>query len=479
MSIKKQTVSGLLWTFVDAFLLKGLSFIAIIVLARLLGPSDFGLFGMITVFISIGISLVDSGLSASLIRTKNSDDSDYSTVFYLNLLLSIILYIILFFASPFISLFYHQEILTNLIRLYCLSFVISAFSAVQLTLLNKQMQFQKMMFLNIPGTIIGVIVGVTLGYLNFGVWSIVWMYLAVQFFQALAFWLFSNWRPSFTFSKFKAKHHFKFGYKLMLSSLLDAVFNNLYNVLIGKFFSIQSLGYYERAKSFNDYPVNILTGIIGKVSYPLLAKLQDEKDKVASIYQQLLQFTFFVTAPLMLGLAAVGDPLFFLILGEKWIQAVPFFQILCISGMLYPIHAFNISVLKVFGRSDLYLKLEIIKKVIITITVVITFQFGIYPLLWSSVLISVIGLAINTYYSNPMINYNTKSQILDMFPVLLKSGSMSGIMFLIVFLLKGHSEYIQLITASVVGFSFYFLINFLFKAPQLFFAVNLFKRKSL
>lgn len=479
MSLKKRTFSGLIWTFVDAFVLKGLSFVAIIILARLLGPAEFGLVGMITVFIAIGTSLVDSGLSSSIIRTKNADDSDYSTVFYLNLFMSAVVYCLLFFMAPYIAAFYDQEILTNLIRLYCLSFVISAFSSVQLALLNKEMQFQKMAIFNIPGTIIGVIVGISLGYLGYGVWSIIWMYLATQFFQALTFWLFSKWKPSLTFSKFKAKYHYSFGYKLMLSGLLDTVFNNIYNVVIGKFFSVQSLGYYERAKSFNDYPVNILTGIIGKVSYPLLAQIQDEKEKVASVYKQLLQFTFFITAPLMLGMAAIGNPLFFLILGEKWIPAVPFFQILCITGMFYPIHAFNISVLKVYGRSDLYLRLEIIKKTIITISIIIAFQFGIYALVWSSVVVSLIGLVINTYYSSPMIYYNTKKQFSDMLPILLKAGVMSGIMFVIVFLLKEHSKYLQLITASIIGFLFYFLINFLLKAPQLIFAINLIKRKKI
>lgn len=479
MSLKKQTFLGLFWAFGNTFIIKGLFFVATIVLARVLGPSEFGLMGMISVFIAIGASLVDSGLSTSLIRTQNADDSDYSTVFYLNLGISFFLYLIFFFGAPFIADFYNQDILTNIIRLYCLSFIITAFSSVQLTLLNKEMQFRKIMQYNIPGNIIGVITGIALGYLGYGVWSIVWMYLITQLIQSVMLWSFSKWKPSRNFSREKMKYHYGFGYKLTLSGLIDTVFKNSYNIIIGKYFSIQSLGYYERSQAFSDYPVSTLTGIISSVSYPLLAKLQGQKERITVVYKQLLQFAFFITAPLMLGMAAVAKPLFLLVLGEQWMNAVPFFQILCLGGMFYPIHVFNISVLKVYGRSDLFLKLEIIKKIVVVISLLVAFQFGIYGLVWSSVFVSISALIINTHYSKTMINYKTINQIADMIPTLLKAGLMSIIMFVLVYLLDDKAIYLQIIIPSFAGMLFYFLINYLFKATPLFFILNIIKERKL
>ncbi|HLF51309.1 lipopolysaccharide biosynthesis protein [Flavobacterium sp.] len=479
MSLKKQTFLGLFWAFGNTFIIKGLFFVATIVLARILGPSEFGLMGMISVFIAIGASLVDSGLSTSLIRTQNADDSDYTTVFYLNLGISFFLYLIFFFGAPFIADFYNQDILANIIRLYCLSFIITAFSSVQLTLLNKEMQFRKIMQYNIPGNIIGVITGIALGYLGYGVWSIVWMYLITQLVQSIILWSFSEWKPSKTFSKEKMKYHYAFGYKLTLSGLLDTVFKNSYNIIIGKYFSVQSLGYFERAQAFNDYSVSTLTGIISGVSYPLLAKLQNQKDKITEVYKKLLQFTFFITAPLMLGAAAIAKPLFLLVLGEQWLPAVSFFQILCLGGMFYPIHVFNISVLKVYGRSDLFLKLEIIKKIVFTISLLLAFQFGIYGLVWSSVFVSISALGINTHYSKMMINYTTRNQIEDMIPTLLKAGLMAGLMFVLVYLLKNESTYWQIVIPSFVGGLFYFLINYFLKATPLFFILNIIKERKL
>jgi O-antigen/teichoic acid export membrane protein len=477
--LRKQTFLGLIWTFADTFLVRGISFIATIFIARLLGPSEFGLIGMISVFIAIGTSLVDSGLSSSLIRTQDADDTDFSTVFYLNLGMSFLVYIVLFLAAPYIAFFYNQPILTNVIRLYCFSFLISAFSSIQLAILDKEMQFRKMMLYNIPGVIIGVSVGISLGYLGYGVWSIIWMYLTTQIIQSLILWTCSKWKPSRTFSREKMSYHYGFGYKLMLSSLLDTVFKNIYNILIGKFFSVKSLGFYERANTFNEYPVSILTTIIARVSYPLLATMQSEKDRLASVYKQLLQFTFFITAPLMLGAAAIAKPLFLLVLGEQWLPAVPFFKIICLASMLYPIHAFNINILKVFGRTDLFLKLEIVKKIIVVVSILIAFQFGIYGLVWSSVVTSFLALVINTHYSSEMINYTTGNQLVDMLPTFFMSVAIFFVMTYLVSLLEPYSIYFQIILPMLVGFLFYVVFNYLIKSVPLMFAIKLLKESKI
>ena len=479
MSLKKQTFSGLIWTFADTFLVRGASFIATLLLARLLGPSEFGLIGMISVFIAIGISLVDSGLSSSLIRTKDADDKDYSTVFYLNLAMSLLVYVILFFTAPYIARFYGQELLIDIIRVYCLGFLITAFTAVQIALLNKEMKFQKLMHYNIPGTITGMAVGLILGYNGYGVWSIVWMYLSNQIVQSIIVWSFSSWKPSGTFSKEKLIYHYSFGYKLLLSGLLDTIFKNIYNVLIGKFFSLKSLGYYERANALNEYPVMTITGIISKVSYPLLARIQEEKERLATVYRQLLLFTFFIITPLMLGSSAIAEPLFLLVLGEQWLPAVPFFKIICLAAIFFPIHSLNINVLKIYGRTDLFLKLEVIKKFTTSISILIAFQFGILALVWSMVFNSVLSLLINTYYSREMINYKMGRQFLDMLPVLLISGIVYILMTWLTNLLGNHSLLVQILAPSLAGALLYGIINYIIKAEPILFTLTLLKERNL
>jgi len=479
VSIKKETLSGLIWTFADTFILRGGTFIASLILARILGPKEFGLIGMITIFVAIGTSLVDSGMSSSIIRTKDADDKDFSTVFYTNLVLSILIYGIVYFTALFIALFYKQEILTSIIRWYCLSFIVSSLSSIQIAILTKRMQFKKIMICNIPGILTGIIVGITLGYLDYGVWSIVAMYLLTQVLNSITLWFFSDWRPSLKFSIERLKFHFTFGYKLMLSGLLNTVFNNIYNVIIGKYYSVQTLGYYERANLFNQYPVTTITGIVNRVTYPLLSKIQDQQERVSVVYKKLIQLTFFITAPLMFGAAAVAKPLFLLVLGAKWLPAVPFFQILCLSSIFLPIHSFNINVLKVYGRSDLFLKLEIIKKAVIAISVIIALQIGIYGLVWSSVFTSVVALLINTHYSSSLIRYTTKEQIQDIIPTLIQCVIMFALMSLTLDFMSNYNLMLQLFFPALLGLSFYTISNYLIKAPSSTYLLNLIVEKRL
>lgn len=479
MSIKHKTLLGIFWTFTNVFFVKGLSFVAMLFLARWLGPEEFGLIGMISVFIGIGTSLVDSGLSSSIIRTKNANDSDFSTVFYMNIGASILVYFFLFLLAPYIADFYQQGPLINIIRVYCLSFIISAFSAIQLAILTRSMQFKHLTILNIPSTIIGVVVGLFMGYYNYGVWSIVAFYLTKQLILTFLLWITSTWKPSLNFSIERLKYHYKFGYKLMLSGFLDQIFTNSYNILIGRFFPVQMLGYFERAKHLNDYPASTFTGIIGKVTYPMLAALQDDSAKITTTYKRMLKATFFTIAPLMLGAAAIAKPLFEIILGIEWIPAVPFFQILSIASMLYPIHSFNINILKVYGRSDLFLKIEIIKKIITIISICIGFQFGIIGLVWSSVFTSFIALIINTHYTSQFINYKAKEQLLDMLPILGLAIIAFALMYYVVAMLKEYSNGVQLLSSVTIGMLFYLLVHSFFKRSPIYDIFSIIRNRKL
>ncbi len=479
MSLKRKTISGVAWSFAEAILIKGISFVAMLLLARWLGPTDFGLIGMIAVFIAIGRSLVDSGMSLSIIRTTDADDSDFSTVFFMNMVMSFLVYTILFFTAPYIAIFYEQEILVEIIRVYCLSFIISAFSAVQLAILTKEMKFKRLVLLTAPSTITGVIVGLTLGYYDYGVWSIVAMLLTTQVVLSILLWINATWKPSLNYSKEKFIYHYTFGYKIMLSGLLDTIFNNSYNIIIGKYFPVETLGFYERAKRFNDYPSVTITGIVRKVTYPMLAQLQNDVPRLSVIYRKMIKVAFFIVAPFMLGGAAIAKPLFELVLGPSWLPAVPFFQILSLAAILYPIHAFNVNILQVFGRSDWFLKLEVIKKVLMAISILVGFQFGIMGLIWSSVFSSFLSLLINTHYSSRLIDYSTKNQLSDMLPILLSASLTFLVMYYSAQSLNDYHQIIQIAFASLMGILFYLLIHSFFKASPLYALLTMIKNRKL
>lgn len=459
----------------DTFLVKGIIFVTMILLARWIGPIEFGFIGMIAVFVAIGKSLTDSGMTNSLIRTKNPDQTDYSTVFFVNIIMSLLVYVIVYFTAPLIAVFFGQQILTDLIRVYCMIFSVIALSGVQLAILNKKMEFKKITIINFPSILIGVIVGLYLGYHDYGVWSVVWMHLITEIIRSLLLWLFSDWKPKLIFSKVKFKVHFNFGYKLLVSGLIDTVFKNIYNVLIGKYFSVQTLGFYERSKHFCEYPSVTLTGVISKVTYPMLSQIQDDTKRIEHIYRKLIRFSFFIIAPLMLGLAAIAEPLFLIILGDEWIPAILFFQILSLAMMLYPIHSLNLNILQVYGRSDLFLKLEIIKKTIISISIFFAFQYGILGLIWSSVFTSFASLVINMFYSSKLINYPIIIQLKDLIITFVIAFFTAFLMYKITLVFSNNSNIVQIMLACFVGVVSYLGINYNTKTSPLHQAMLLLK----
>ena len=479
MSLVVKSVSGTIWTLLDLIFNKAIYFIATLVLARLLGPSEFGLIGMIMVFFTIGTALVDSGLSVSLVRTPNLDDTEYSTIFYMNLAMSLIAYLFVFLTAPFVANFYAQPILESLIRIYCLGFIITALRMIAHAKLVREMNFKKIAILNIPGNIVGLFVGIWMAMNGFRVWSIVGLYLSTQIVATLIYWMFIKWRPKLVFSVEKMKYHWSFGYKLMISAQLNTVFDNIYNILIGKLYSVQSLGYYERAYALNNYPVSILSGIISKVSLPLLSQIAEDKQRTLKVYRKILMLSFFISAPLMLGALVLAKPLFILFLGEQWIPAVPFFQILCLAYMLYPIHSLNINILSVYGKSNLFLKLEIIKKVMILILVLISVNFGIYGLIWSSVIASVASLFINTFYSGGLISYYTKDQLKDIMPTLIISIFMAIIMYVTHLFLIDYINLLQIAVPSILGIFSFGLLSYITKNQSFLNLISAIKTKSI
>ena len=421
MSLKQKAVSGFTWTFAQLFSVQVINFIVQIVLARILLPSEFGLIAMLSIFISIGLTLMDGGFTSSLIRTTNADQSDYSTVFFINLINSIVIYLLLFFAAPYIASFYNEPILSGIIRVYTLSFIIRAFVAVQTTKLIKEMRFKLQLMMQIPSVAIGAITGIILAYSGYGVWSLVWMNLLQSFLYSAQHWIRSGWYPSLQLNWEKVKYHFGFGYKLTLSSLLDTVFNNIYNLVIGKYFSATQLGFYNRADTIQKFPTLLIFNALDRVTYPMLSSIQNDDVKLKSAYQKVMQQVIFLIAPLMIFLGVMAKPLFSFVLTDKWLPAVPFFQLLCITGILLPLQTSNLQILKVKGRSDLYLRLEVIKKSIIAVSILCFLPLGIFGLLYSQVILSLLMFYISAHFSGRMIGYSALQQTIDVLPIILLS----------------------------------------------------------
>ena len=461
MSLRKKALSGLVWTFAQQFSFQGISFIVSVVLARILLPSEFGIIGMIAVFVAVGNSLVSSGLTQSLIRSKELTQADYSTVFFFNIIGSIFVYSIVFFSAPFIAEFYNQEILTNILRIYCLSFLIDALTSIQIAKLTKEMNFKAQMIVVIPSLVISGTLGIVLAYNDFGVWSIVYMTLAQKVLQTIQYWIRTKWYPSLIFDKKIFKEHFLFGYKLTIAELLDSFFKNIYQIIIGRFFSPTQVGYFTRADTIKQLPVYNISSALKKVTYPLFSSIQDNDVKLKSAYRQVMQLTLYIICPVLVFMAILGEPLFRFLLTAKWLPAVPYFQILCFAGILQPIHSYNLNILKIKGRSDLYLKLEIYKKVIIVLSVLVSINFGIIGLIWGQLVISILIFFINTYYSGRFINYPTTEQMKDIFPVVAFSIVIGVIVYLIdLTLAKYHfHDLVRLIISPGVGVILYIVVS--------------------
>jgi teichuronic acid exporter len=420
-NLKKIAISGVSWSLIDNISSSGITFLIGIILARILSPAEFGLIGMITIFIAVSNSIVDSGFSSALIQKVETKNIDFNTVFYFNLCLAITLYLILFFCAPAISRFFEEPILSSITRVMGTLLIINAFAIVQRTLLMKEVDFKTQTKISLIASIISGFVGIGMALKGFGVWSLVGQQVSRQFLNSVFLWGFNAWRPAWEFSVQSFQELFGFGSKLLISSLIDTIYRNIYYLIIGKFYSAEQLGQYTRADQFNAIFSSNLTSVVQKVSYPVLCSIQDDEERLKQAYQRVIKSTMLVTFACMLGLAAIAKPLILVLIGAKWMQAVIYLQIICFAGMLYPLHAINLNMLMVKGRSDLFLRLEIIKKIIAIIPIFLGIFYGIEFMLWGGVFISFAAYLLNSYYSAMLINYSTWAQVKDIAPSFLVS----------------------------------------------------------
>lgn len=468
MSLKKQAVSGIIWTFAQQFSVQLINFGVQIILARLLMPEDFGLIAMLTVFINLGQMLMDGGMTTSLIRTKSPTQLDYSTVFVSNFIVSIGIYLLIFITAPFVASFYEQGVLQNILRVYALTFVIRSFVAVHVAKLTKEMNFKTQMKLQVPSTIIGAIVGVIMAYADYGVWSLVWMNLVQTIVFTLQNWIFIKWSPSLIFNKKKFKHHFNFGYKMTLSGLLDTIYNDAYRIVIGKFYSPASVGFYNQAETMRLFPVNQLGAVMGKVTYPLFSNIGDDR-QLKEAYKQTMKLVFFIVVPMMMILIVVGREFFLLLFGEKWLPAVPYFQILAIASIIKPLTSYNLNILKVKGRSDLFLKLEVYKKIIGIIAIIISLPYGIMVLVVTYTIVYHIMNLLNMFYSGRLINYSMIEQFKDCYKIYICGLICLGITYFtrLFFLKETMNNFTILTSISIIFALCYLSLIYLFDKDML------------
>lgn len=419
LSLKRESINGTIWTLLDVLINKGSYFIVSLYIAKIIGPNEFGLISSFAIFISIGTVLIDGGLTTSLIRTINVNSLHYNTVFVVNLSISIILYLTIFFVASPIASFFREPILKEIIRVYCLGFILFGLRSVHVAKLLKEMNFRKITLLSLPGNIIGGLLSIFMVLQGYGVWSLVNLFLVNQIITTILMWLLLGWYPKLQFNKLIFNLHFNFGYKLLIAGQLNAIFDNLNNIIIGRVFNIRSLGFFDRAYSLSYTPVSILSGVITKVTFSSFSKILSEKDRLREIYRQILQLVLFVSSTLIAFGCFFAKPIINILLGEKWLTIIPLFQILSLSFILYPIHSLNVNILNLYGRSDLFLKLEILKKIVFTVLMIICLYFGLIGLAWGSVIFSVFSLVINTYYTRSFLNYPLKSQIIDLVPTFL------------------------------------------------------------
>ena len=431
-SLKKKTIKGVAWSGIDNVAQHGVTFIVGIILARLLSPDDYGLIGIVAIFTAVCTTLINSGFSNALIRRKDPTDDDYNTAFMVNLVMSLLLYVVIFICSHLISEFFGRGELISLVRVSSLGMTIGALAMVQQTRLIKRIDFRSQTIITIISSTLSGFVGISMALLEYGVWSLVIQQLTNITMKTILLWIVNKWTPKLCFSIESFHILFGFGWKLAISSLIDTVWNELYQVVVGKCYSPSTLGQFTRAKSFSQLFSSNLTSVVQRVTYPVLSNIQDDKDRMVVAYRKIIKMTMFVSSISMFAIGAIAEPLLYCLIGPQWIDASMYLPLICISGSFYPLHSINLNMLNVQGRSDLFLGLEVIKKIIAVGPLLVGVFVGIIPMLCMSLITSVIAFFLNSHYSGKLIGYSSWMQLKDVAP----SYGIAMLIALSVFFLK-------------------------------------------
>lgn len=459
--LRSKTLSGVLWSAVERFSLQGVQFVINIIMARLLLPSDYGMIAMLVILIQVSQIFIDGGFTNALIQRKDRTEIDFSTVFYFNIFISLFLYFLIFISAPWIAEFYRMPELILVTRVITLNFIFSSLSAIHRIKLTIDVDFKTQSKISLISAVSSGVLGICMAYWGFGVWALVFQSLLNNLLLTILFYFFYRWRPLLSFSMSSFKRLFSFGSKLLISSLIHSVYYNLYSIVIGRRFSAIDLGYYTRAEQFAIFPSANVNAVISRVTFPILSSIQDDNERLTQAYRKYIRLASYLIFPLMVGLAVLAKPLIILLLTEKWIGIVILLQILCFDWMFDHLSGINLNLLYVKGRSDLALRLELIKKTIATIILFSSIPFGLIGMCLGRVLYSLIATYLNTYYTKDLIGLSFLKQVKDIVPFFLLSLLMGVVCAFTISFIEGYI--LKILVGFFVGAIVYVSLSILFR----------------
>ena len=472
-SLKKKTIGGFFWRLAEAGGAQAVTFIVSIVLARLLDPSDYGAIALITVFTNILAVFINSGMGTALIQKKDADDLDYSSLFYFNMAMCLFLYGVMFLCAPLIAEFYEMPELTAFTRVISLTFIISGVKGIQHAYVSKHMMFKKFFFATLGGTIFSAVLGIFLAYKGFGTWALIAQQLSNAIIDTIVLWITVKWRPKWMFSFKRLKALFSYGWKMLLSALLDKGYEQLRSLIIGKVYSSADLAFYQKANNFPSIIINNVNTSIDSVLLPSMSSVQDSKETVKGMTRRAMKTSTYVMAPFLMGLAACGQSLISILMTDKWLPSYPFMVIFCITYMFYPVHTANLNAIKAMGRSDIFLKLEIIKKIVGIIAILVTFKISVMAMAYSLLVVSVLSQIINSWPNKKLMNYSYLEQLKDILPGILLAAFMGVCVYCVNFL---HlSNWLTLLIQVPLGAVIYIGLSALLKLESFTYVCNMIK----
>ena len=461
--LKQKSIDGVIWNLLEKFGVQFIKLVLGVILARILTPADYGLIGMITIFIAISTIFIDSGFGLAYIQKKDATDEDASTIFYFNLLVSIICFLLLWFFAPYIAQFYNESQLVDLVRVLGLVLIVNAFSLIQVSQLSRNVDFKKKTILMVISAVLSGGAGIGAALMGYGVWSLVIQRLAKSFIESVGLWWLYNWRPKIVFSISSLKSMFSFSSWALFLGLLTAIFDNIYYVVIGKFFPAALLGFYTKGKQFQQTLTQTPSFAVGAVAFPVFSKLQDDITALKSALQKFSRHTMFFVAPLAMVFFVIAEPFFLLLLTEKWLPMVPYFQLLLIAGVIFPMHMVNVQVLSAQGKMKLNFNISLIKYSFTVINIIVMYRFGVIYIIYGEIFFSFLALIINCYYTKKLVGYGIIEQLKDVYVMLL-----SAILLVLVGLGISNlleNNYFKIIVPAFVVLSLYLFVIYFFEYP--------------
>ncbi len=476
--LQSKTIKGFFWSFIENFLSQSVTFVVGIILSRLLSPDLFGLVGMIMIFIAVSEIFVNSGFHQSLIRKQSVGPEDFSTIFYTNLIIAFVFWFLLLLFSGTVAEFYKQPILADILPVFGVVVFIDSLALVQKTDLTRRLDFKLLAKISVVSNLVGGVIGIAAAYQGMGVWSLVMKSVFQKLTSTILLWLQNKWRPIWVFNWVLLKEHFYFGNRLLISGIIDTIFSNLYYLVIGKYFSSAEVGYYSRADQFQKLPSSNFSNIISRVSYPVMSVLSNDITELRATFKRILVSVMFISVPMMLCLAAISEPFILLLIGEKWLPCVPYLQLLSVIGVFYPIHHMNLLIPQVMNRTDVFLRLEIIKKILVIVIVVCGVWYGIIWMLMATLWFNLIAFLIHAFWTKRFIDYAIKDQIKDLFAPFVFGIMVFGAVYMsgLYFKSFGHAS-LLIIQLSVGVLSFYLVLRCFFQEQYKILLSLLHKRK--